>query len=163
MRGGPWYWTVAGPGTHALSTPPGTGSGRRPVSGELEAHVKRALLAIATAVVLAATLAPLALAADDATDPTPAPVVDPTAEPTPTPFVNGEPVEDPTFILAPTPTPAGAVKGITGRRVTPTPPPTDTIDAPAAKGTALQVLMGIAVVGSLVALLAAPVPAKRRR
>jgi hypothetical protein len=127
-------------------------------------HVKRTLLALAVALVLAASIAPLALAADDQVgDPTPAPVVDPTPEPTPTPFVNGEPVADPTFITAsPTATPAGAVKGLTGRHSTVTPPPTDTIDGPTATGTDLQVLLVLAV-GFALALLVAPVPARRRR
>jgi len=143
------------------------GSGGDPVLGD---SVKRSLLsALALALLLATAAVPAVLAADDgapAADPTPA--VEPTAQPdpTPTPFDgNGEITIDPTFITStPTPaaTPVGEVLGATGRPDA-TPPATDTIMAVTAPSTSLHVLLLLAIAGSVLALLAARLPAARRR
>jgi hypothetical protein len=132
--------------------------------------VKRSLLAaLALAALLATAAVPSVLAADDgAPGAEPAPTVEPTAQPdpTPTPFDgNGEIVIDPTFITttpAPAATPVGEVLGATARPDA-TPPATDTIHAATAPGTSLHVLLLLAIAGSVVALLAARVPAARRR
>jgi hypothetical protein len=122
--------------------------------------VPRVRIAIATAVVVGALVAPAALAADE-----PGPVPEPTAVPAPTatPVENGEIVIDPTFIIA-TPTPAGAVHAATGRPDV-TPPATDTgsLAMTTTPGTSLQVLGVLGVVGTLLALAAGLIPAGRRR
>ncbi len=113
-------------------------------------------------------MVPAVLAADDGVPAGPTPVVEPSAQPdpTPTPFDgNGEIVIDPTFITEtpqPASTPVGQVLGATGRPQA-TPPATDTIPAATAPGTSLHVLLLLAIAGSVIALLAARVPAARRR
>ena len=129
----------------------------------LGVHVKRSpLLALAISLLLAVALVPAVLAADE---PAPAEPT-PTVEPTPTAGDgNGEIVIDPTFITetaSPTATPRGEVRGATGRPDR-TPPATDTISARTAPGTGLQVLLLVAIAGCSFALLAARVPAARRR
>lgn len=110
---------------------------------------------------LAVTLVPAVLAADE---PAPAEPT-PTVEPTPTPGDgNGVIVIDPTFISespSPAPTPRGEVRAATGRPDR-TPPATDTTSAETAPGTSLQVLLLVAISGCSFALLAARVPPARR-
>jgi hypothetical protein len=129
-------------------------------------HVSRHLLAIVTALLLVVMLAPAAFAADGEepapTDAAPTPTLVP--EPTATPFDgNGEIVVDETFVTTPSSTPAGQVRGTTGRPQH-TPPATDTITTPATHGTALQLLLALLAGGSLLALVAGllPVPRPRR-
>lgn len=131
----------------------------------LGVHVKRsALLALAIALVVAAALVPPALAADEPVPAGPTPTVEPTRTPTPGDG-NGEIVIDPTFIIetaSPTATPRGEVLRVTGRPDR-TPPATDTISAQTAPGTGLRVLFLVAIAVCSFALLAARVPAARRR
>ncbi len=121
--------------------------------------MKPSILGAAAALLLAISLAPAALAADDeaAPDGDPVPVVEPTA----TPVENGEIVIDPTFVIA-SPTPAGDVRAATGPPQ-PTPPATDTIQSATTPGTGLQVLLVLGVAGSSLALALGRAPARRRR
>jgi hypothetical protein len=128
-------------------------------------HVSRHLLAIATALLLLVTVAPAALGADGEepvpTDAVPTPTL--MAEPTPTPFDgNGEIVVDETFVTTPSSTPAGQVRGTTGKPQH-TPPATDTVAASATHGSALQPLLAMLAGGSVLALVAGSLPALRPR
>ena len=140
----------------------GRGPGRSPVTIHLSlgVHVKRSLIGIVIALGLTIMLVPPALAADGE-PPAVEPTTTPAVEPTPTPIENGEIVIDPTFITT-TPTPAGQVAGATGRPE-PTPPSTDAITHATASGTSLQVLLVLGVAGSLLGLVAARLPVRRRR
>ena len=127
--------------------------------------MSRPLLAIATALLLMVMLAPAAFAADGEepvpTDAAPTPTLVP--EPTPTPFDgNGEIVVDETFVTTPSSTPAGQVRGATGKPQH-TPPATDTVTVPATHGSALQPLLALLAGGSLLALVAGSLPALRPR
>jgi hypothetical protein len=118
--------------------------------------VSRQPLALTAALLLMLLLAPVTLAAEGdelvPTDAAPAPTLVP--EPTPTPFEgNGEIVIDETFVTTPSSTPAGQVRGTTGRPQR-TPPATDTADVPATHGTGLQPLLAVLAGGSLLALVA---------
>ncbi|HYO41940.1 MAG TPA: hypothetical protein VES19_01970 [Candidatus Limnocylindrales bacterium] len=125
------------------------------------------LSALAIALQLAAAMVPAVLAADEGVPVEPSPVVEPTPqpEPTATPVENGEITIDPTFIVAtpaPASTPVGEVLGATGRPDA-TPPATETFPAGTASGASLHVLLLLAIAGSAIALVAAGVPAARRR
>jgi hypothetical protein len=117
--------------------------------------VKRSTIA---STVLAALLALGAASTAFAADPSGDPVISETPNP------SGEISVDPTFITpAPEATPVSDVMGATGRPER-TPPPTDTIGAPAkAPGTGLQVLLLLGVAGSSLVLIAGRLPVTRRR
>ena len=120
--------------------------------------MKSSLVGAAAAVLLAVSLAPMALAADDRATPSDQPT--PAVEPTPTPVENGEIVIDPTF-FAPTSEPQGQVAAATARPEV-TPPATDSPAPTTTPGTSLQVLLCLVAAGSLLVLAIVPHPARRR-